>query len=198
MPFLAPKATLDMIAAGASYAIVGAKFPSICDAICQTCASTFVLPGSLTVIGAGAAGAGMIGPSAPLTGPEPVSMAASLKSQLASGGIVGINTLNMCLAIATGIIPNLATLVPMGISPGVGSGTGTAKVIGFNPTAFFTTLSPLMAKGGIAGVNSVAFSQAISKGICLYLNAVGVVPMISIVGPAGPAPATNVFPGQFI
>jgi hypothetical protein len=24
------------------------------------------------------------------------------------------------------------------------------------------------------------------------------VPMISIVGPAGPAPATNVFPGQFI
>ena len=198
MPFIAPKATLDMVAAGSSLGILGAKFSSICGAVAQSCATTFILPATVVVTATGVAGAGMVGPSSPMVGPVPAAMATFMNTAMVTNGLVGADNLRTCLAISTGVILNLATLIPFGISPGVGVGTGTAKVVGFNNAAFFAAMVPAMASVGNVGIASIPFSRAMSDGICLYLNTVGIIPVVSVVGAAGPAPAAAIFSAQFL
>lgn len=198
MPFLVPAATTSMISTGSGLGILGTEFSKIANAVSTTCASVFSLPGTVTVTASGAAGAGVVAPGSVITGVEPSSMSSAIVAQMASVSLVGAQVANQSLAISTGIISGLAGLVLTGPSPGVGTGVGTGKIVNFNNVLFGNTLYTNMASQGMVGEKSYIMAVAIGNGVCLTLNAAGIIPIVTIAGPAGPAPGATVFPAQFI
>lgn len=198
MPFAAPTAQSAIMVAGASLGIVGGNFSQIAMAVAMTCQSQFLLPATMSVVAAGTAGAGVVGGASPPIGVTPPAMASAIFSSMASKGLTGANNFNICMAISTGICNTIPSLVLFGVSPGVGTGTGTAKAVSFDPASFTTILITNLASLGIVGSQAMAIAAAIAEGVCTTMSSSLVVPVLAIVGPSGPAPATTVFPAQFV
>jgi len=197
MPFAAPTAQSAIMVAGASLGIVGGNFAQIAMAVAMTCQSQFLLPATMIVTAAGTVGAGVIGGASPPTGVTPPAMASAMYTSMASRGLTGSNNFNICMAISMGICDTIPSLVLFGVSPGVGTGAGTAKAITFDIASFTTTLIVNLASLGIVGSQAMAIAAAIAEGVCTTMTSSLVVPALAIVGPSGPSPATTVFPAQF-
>lgn len=198
MPYLVPKSTTDIISIGSSLGLVGSDFSKVASAVSNACALTFLAPGTLLITASGAAGAGVATSTSPVSGIEPNGMALSITTQMAALGMSGTSNYNQALAISTGIITNMLSLVVTGISPGVGTGVGMAKVVGINSALFYTSMQTQMASLGMVGIDSTRYAQSIANGVSVYLNSLAIIPLITVAGPAGPTPAATVFPGQFL
>ena len=198
MPFDAATALSLMTSTGAGLAITGVQFPSICTAVTDACVKHFIQPATVLVSATGTAGAGVVGPSSPIVGPAPAAMASFMDNQMKTLALVGIQNLSLCTALATGIIAGLSTLALSGVSVGVGIGAGSGKIVGFNSAAFNGFLTQSMTQVAVVGAMSPNFITSLSNGICLYLNSVGSVPVVSIVGLPSSSPGLAMFPAQFV
>jgi len=198
MPWVIPAVTSSIMSAGSGLGLVGPDFAKIAQAVAVTCQAVFLLPGTVVVTATGAAGAGAIAPGPPVTGITPKTMADLMYVRMSATGMLGTQAYNQAMAISTGVVSGVSTLVLTGPCPGVGAGVGMGKIVGFNNVLFSTTLYTNMASLGMFGINAIPLAAAIGDGVCLSLNAAGTVPGVPIVGPAGPAPAATVFPAQFI
>ena len=176
----------------------GTDITKLAFAVANTCALQFLLPGTVSVIATGAVGVGVIAPGSLVVGVSPPVMASTIQGFAMGMGLSGIGLPPLCLAVSTGICMNIPFLVLTGVSPGVGSGTGSAKVVGMNSSAFYSQLQMFMAASGLFGAYFSNISRAIAEGVCGNLNATAVMPMLAIVGPVGPAPAVSTFPAQFL
>lgn len=197
MPFIVPKATADIAAQGASLGLLGPDFTRLASAVALTCASQFSLPGTMLVTASGAAGAGAAFGSPP-TGVTPPAMAALMMTGMATRGLLGPQLFSLTQALSAGICLNLGTMLLTGVSPGVGTGVGVAKAVAFNPSLFGSVLLTNMISLGMLGADTIRLSSALAEGICLSLNASLIIPVVTITGPAGPAPAATVFPAMLV
>jgi hypothetical protein len=198
MPFPTAQTKEAIMMAARSMGMLGPDMERVAMAVALTCEVQFLLPATSITTASGAAGAGAISGASPPVGVVPAAMAQSIYTAMASKGLVGANNFNMCLAISTGICTVIPSLVLFGISPGVGSGVGTAKAVQFNQATFFAMLSSNFASLGMIGQSSLQLALAISEGVCLAMTASLVVPVAGIVGPVGPSPAATAFPSQFV
>jgi hypothetical protein len=198
MPFPSAVVKESIVNSARSLGVIGQDIERVGLAIALTCEVQFLLPGTSMVTASGAAGAGMVAGASPPTGVIPLTMATNIYNSMASKGLIGSNNFNMCLGISMGICNMLSSLVLFGVSPGVGSGAGSAKAIQFNPAAFYTLLTTNMASLGMIGQSASLLALAISEGICMTMSATLIVPVAGIAGPVGPSPAVTVFPAQFV
>lgn len=199
MPVVVPALTSSIVSIGASLGIVGTGFPLLANAVSLSCAKVFSLPGTVSVAAAGAAGTGSIVPGPVIVGVVPSVMASLIQANMAASGMSGAMSYNQALAISTGITTTaLPSLILIGVSLGVGSGVGTGKVVSFNNVLFGNDLYMNMASQGFVGTQAYTLARAIADGVCLAINSAGTIPVVTIAGPAGPAPGATIVAAQFI
>lgn len=198
MPFAIPLVTSSIMSAGAGMGIYGVDFAKIANAVAMTCQAAFSAPGTVVVTATGAAGAGVIVPGAAVVGVTPKLIADLIFVKMAASGIVGAMAYSQAFAIGTGVSVGVSTMFLTGPCPGVGTGVGVGKVTGINNVLFNTTLYTNMASTGMLGISAVPLANAIGDGVCLAMNTAGIIPVVSIAGPSGPAPSATVFPAQLI
>ena len=184
MPFPAPKAASDIVAAGLS----GPSSLQLAQAVANALSLYLLMPGLMTANVIGVSGPGVVSSAGPLAGYEPASFSTALLTSLSAQGLSGPTLPQTAQAVATGISLNLPMVAAVGVSPVVSNGGGVGKMVGMLPPALYGLLMSQASVLGLKGSELPRFMLGLATGICTYLNTVAVIPVVSVGAPVPPPP----------
>lgn len=139
-------------------------------------------------VGTLGAGAG----TGPVIVPPPALLGAMLSS-FAASGLIGIMSVPLATGLSLGIATGYAQGLIVTVNPGVGVGTGVAKII---PPPAVPSMIAGFAVAGLIGISSVQLATAI--GLALTITFAALVLPIVIAGPASPLPGAGSGIGQIV
>lgn len=185
-----PQAISSVIQAKASASgVSGSNFPLFANAV-ESGFRAAALSATLICTATGVAGAGTITP-APAAGAIAQAMSSSIMSQIAIKGLVGEKTPQIVDAVSAGVCASIPMLLISGVIPGIGVGSGSAKLVTIAAPPFASIMA---LQGGFTTPQGIAYCEAIASGICLYLMSALIVPSFIIAGAPVPPPPTGPVP----
>lgn len=187
----------SMVSSGAAFGLTGPYMLQLAQALANGCLQGLPSAAVVTVTASGAAGAGAA-TAVGVTGVVPQAMGSAIAAYGPAFGVAGTSFIQLANAIASGVCAGLSTMALVGVSPSVGSGAGVGKITYVDATVLSSSIIANFGLFGIAGTSAVGMANAIANGISSYLMASGIIPLVSIVGPAGPLPSAAVFPANLI
>ncbi len=144
----------------------------------------------VTIIGAGIAGAGTV--SFPAIVPAP-ALIATVMVGFAAQQLTGIRSPTLATAVATGMATGITSQsLILAAFPGVGSGSGTARIMGSGSSSMVRGFITV----GLTGSKNMKLARAIGMGLDKCIAALPMV--VPIVGPGGSAPGSGTVTGKII
>lgn len=189
MPLTPPGLAVPIAAALAATANIGVQSPKLALGV-ATGTVLWAQQAKVSITGIGAAGAGTV--SFPAFVAAPV-MIAAVQAGFVVQRLIGVKSPLLATAIATGLATGISSQsLILAAFPGVGSGTGIAKILG--------NAGPSMVQGfqlvRLSGTQNMKLARAIGFGIDKCFASL-LIP-VPILGPAGSSPGAGTVSGKII
>jgi hypothetical protein len=187
MPLTPPGLAAPIATALAGTGHIGIQIPKIALGI-ATGIVFWAQAARVTIVGAGAAGAGTV--SFPAIVPAP-ALIPTILAGFAAHRVIGIRAPILATAIGTGVATGITSQsLILAAFPGVGSGTGTVKILGNGPSALVRGFLAV----GLTGTQNTRLAKAVGFGVDKCFAALSM--FVPVVGPAGSAPGAGTVVGK--